>query len=868
MRLFFIIALLAINCKALCQEVKIFPNVVVKGDAFVERLAVVPDGYLLTRTMDHINGQRVSDLVKVNLLGDVDESFASVEVNSNILAVFPQGNKIIVAGSFTSFNGVAKSFLRLNSDGTIDDNFQPLSISTGFITNLKRQADGKIIAVGQFQSGAYQGLVRLHEDGSLDNSFAATTPPDGYYMNSAIDANDNIYAVGNSKVMKFDANGNIQSGFPVSFDGYVAGLSVWEDKVIVTGNFSKVNGISRNNFAVINADGSVNPLTLNIPSLTSLSQSILLPNEKLAISHSNGVNLFSLTGAFEKELARGQLRGIYKDESDRLIIIGTNKLRTLESLTPFMVRLTSELTIDNTFNCKPTLTAGLTAIDGYPDGRVVVGGDFSIGGFNDRSDRIVRINPSGTLDESFNPPPFDNVWGVTVQPDGKVLVSAEKLVRLNASGSLDNTFQEKIPEESFQGIVRTKLRESSIFTSGSFKILDGHSSPGIAKLQMNGAMDNSFTSGLPNGAMVYDFAFQSDGKIIVVGAFEIGGKLYGVGRLNTDGTLDSEFIKFPILGNYIRRVVIDSNNKIYAAGEPWKFVVNSENLLTKLNEDGSVDAGFTSPFTLIDQSITGLELINDNQIIVGMYGWFDDTGKPVITTTDALGNIVDMPYSVAKFHESVLATSYDGNTIFITGRLLSNDKSLVSAIGTIPIHQVSGGVNNLQAVREDQSNASLSWNNTLTHQSLIVIERSTSDNSNFFPIDTISGDATGFSDTHVPDHLAYIYRVRGLNSNSFSEYSNESMIPFIEPVTGIEKGVASIYAFPNPSDGNLKIQISEKLFGASLTIMDSKGILKTSIEAINQSLYQIDLQGLSPGVYIIQLRKGKSAEYLKIVKCD
>src|SRR5208283_1778314 len=83
--------------------------------------------------------------------------------------------------------------------------------------------------------------------------------------------------------------------------------------------------------------------------------------------------------------------------------------------------------------------------------KVVVGGHFSSFSGVSRGN-IARLNANGSLDTTFNPGAGANgtVWSVLTQPDGRVLIggdftsyngtSRNHVARLNTDGSLDATF--------------------------------------------------------------------------------------------------------------------------------------------------------------------------------------------------------------------------------------------------------------------------------------------------------------------------------------------------------------------------------------------------------------------------------------------
>src|SRR5690606_13622326 len=85
------------------------------------------------------------------------------------------------------------------------------------------------------------------------------------------------------------------------------------------------------------------------------------------------------------------------------------------------------------------------------DSKIIAGGDFVT--FNGvAKKRLVRLNPDGSIDPTFNIGTGFNkiVTSVTVQPDQKIIVSGhftgynttsqKRIVRLNPDGSVDQTF--------------------------------------------------------------------------------------------------------------------------------------------------------------------------------------------------------------------------------------------------------------------------------------------------------------------------------------------------------------------------------------------------------------------------------------------
>lgn len=108
--------------------------------------------------------------------------------------------KILLAGDFTTYKGIIiKSIARANSDGTLDGTFNPGLGANGAIYSMALQEDGKILIAGDFTT--YNGIpanriAKLNSDGSLDTSFNSGTGFNNVVRNIILQADGKILASG------------------------------------------------------------------------------------------------------------------------------------------------------------------------------------------------------------------------------------------------------------------------------------------------------------------------------------------------------------------------------------------------------------------------------------------------------------------------------------------------------------------------------------------------------------------------------------------------------------------------------------------------------------------------------------------------
>ena len=178
-----------------------------------------------------------------------------------------------------------------------------------------------------------------------------------------------------------------------------------------------------------------------------------------------------------------------------------------------------------------------------PDGKILIGGSFSSfnGEVGQSVNSIVRLNADGTKDTSFMPPHFTsggaNTLSIVLQPDGKIIIGGSFRVqvnghsqyhscRLNPDGSIDNSFDFGInggPPQATSNIRTIALQpDGKVLLGGSFTTFNGQPQGTLIRLNSNGSKDTTFDIGTggPSGWILANIVVQPDNKILINGGFQ------------------------------------------------------------------------------------------------------------------------------------------------------------------------------------------------------------------------------------------------------------------------------------------------------------------------------------------------------------
>ena len=257
-------------------------------------IALQQDGKILAGGDFQIGGNPVN-LVRFNQDGSRDLSFNPV-VNGLVWTIAPQSDgTIFLGGEFVSVSGQTRNKIaRINADGSIDLSFQDPGISStlfesAIIYVIAAQSDGKIVVGGFFDRAGGQSrtaVTRLDSDGTLDMNFQDPGAAGGTgttinhlgnqtVVNSiAIQADGKILIGGafasvggqtRSNLARLDPDGSLDltlenASLTNVSNTFLSGLVLQPDgRVLIAGFFDSVAGETRRKGARVHSDGTLDP---------------------------------------------------------------------------------------------------------------------------------------------------------------------------------------------------------------------------------------------------------------------------------------------------------------------------------------------------------------------------------------------------------------------------------------------------------------------------------------------------------------------------------------------------------------------------------------------------------------------------------
>jgi len=579
---------------------------------------------------------------------------------------------LIVGGDYLSLNGIPVSYLtRLKPDGTIDESFSTGTGLNGKVYTTHVQSDGKIIAGGSFTSynGISSGrLIRLNEDGTHDST-----------LNTS----------------------------PGATTGIIYNICPQNDgKIIIVGSFTKYNNVTVNRIARLLPDGTLDPtFSTGSGSSVIITNARVLPNGKIIISG----NFTAFNGVLVNKIARLNYDGSidtafnigtgFNDDVNAMAVQNDGKIILGGNFTAYngvpankIIRINEDGSIDNSFLSGSGFNGGtVQTIKIDSQGQIMIGGSFT--GFYDGNDvnRVLLLNPDGTLKSDFDigsGPGSASVFALTNDPDGSWFIGGSfltfdgqnqgRLVKVASDGEHDSSYLSAGVgfDNSVLKVLALENNKTMIF--GSFTKFNGNSAFRITRLLENGFSDLSFNSN-KSGAnnLIKSAILQSDGKIIFGGNFTKYNDIIcnRIARILPDGTIDGSFNTGSGFNNHVYTMAIQPDGKIIIAGNFTAYNgTNGIGRIIRLLSDGSRDNSFNAG-TGADAIIDAVLIQPDGKILVsGRFNSFNGNVFARLVRLNSNGS-VDSGFKIESgFDKNIYALGLQSDEKIIIGGSFLNYK--------------------------------------------------------------------------------------------------------------------------------------------------------------------------------------------------
>ncbi|MEO8426494.1 MAG: Calx-beta domain-containing protein [Verrucomicrobiota bacterium] len=407
---------------------------------------------------------------------------------------------------------------------------------------------------GVLLGGVREALIQIQDGQTLfspDTSFnpsiglsALTLQPDG-----------KVLGINNQTITRLNADGSLDSTFNArlsfaSDQSLVLFLLQKDGKIVIAGPFTNASGVASGGLARLNDDGSLD--TNFAPALNALSDFYALALQadgKILVSGADNkgswLQRFNPDGSSDASFHAGFNLGntianpvnLIRLQADRKILIKVELTSINGRRIVDLVRLDPDGTVDLSFQpdkFEPATTDNevfLEALQLLPSGKIVVGGSFGfVGGIPRRN--LAWLNTDGSLDKSLD---------------------AGTIAQHGNSGGV---------EDEYSGVMTLALQpDGKLLLGGSFGRFDGPHQPFIARLNPNGSLDPTFDAGTFGSSFddygrpgVYAIAVQPDGQILIGGGFHSINGHYAPNLARVSGDLQHAGIEF--------------RSSYFAAGEP------------------------------------------------------------------------------------------------------------------------------------------------------------------------------------------------------------------------------------------------------------------------------------------------------------
>ena len=587
-----------------------FNNPVTTREADPIRVVAMPDDSFVAfgNNFDRINGELTAPLVSFRADGTRNGDFhLGREFGAVSAAAATTDGRLIIAGVRRSKDGrESHEILQLNADGSVNPGFS-IAAADSTVRSISIQPDGKVLVGGQFSTinaAARPFLVRLNSNGSIDQSFG--------------------------KIL-LRSLGSVPFALPTSV--YAQILVQKDGRIVIGGAFDEVNGIAARAVARLNSNGTVD-------------------------------TTFDASGYEFQTVSeqRRPIRGLALQADGRIVVSARFADPALRpDGTYSLARLKTDGSLEQYFRLEAfgePRSYETRAIMVLPNQDILVA-----------NTRLWRLTPDGYPVAGYpkhvfyydrSPDVATNASDVARQSSGSFIVAGIRyvddqprsgLARFLPDGSLAPFKAGEFQGEATINNVASR-GDGKIYISGNFDRVDGKPRSGVARLQPNGSLDESFDPTAFGYSQAYGFILHPDGNLFIYGdktpesEFEDPSRYFAYQRLKPTGEPDPTFqARNPTGGTYtpdevFRDALLEPDGSYLVLNPFTADAILSDTSIGHLLAGGARDQNFAFGIKLSDVAVVRNRDNSVNRVYSGdnrAIAFLPD-GRMLVRYFDATGN--------------------------------------------------------------------------------------------------------------------------------------------------------------------------------------------------------------------------------------